>query len=64
MKGHYDENRQENTIAHEIFHHWFGNSTTESWSNLALNESFANYSEYLWREHKYGKPMLMHICLR
>lgn len=57
MKGQLiDENRQENTIAHEIFHHWFGNLvTTESWSNLALNESFANYSEYLWLEHKYGK---------
>jgi aminopeptidase N len=51
-----DNNQQENTIAHEIFHHWFGNLvTTESWSNLTLNESFANYSEYLWREHKYGK---------
>ena len=51
-----DENKQENTIAHEIFHHWFGNLvTSESWSNLTLNESFANYSEYLWREHKYGK---------
>ena len=51
-----DENKQENTIAHEIFHHWFGNLvTTESWSNLTLNESFANYSEYLWREYKYGK---------
>ncbi|WP_369049060.1 M1 family aminopeptidase [Tenacibaculum sp. UWU-22] len=51
-----DENRQENTIAHEAFHHWFGDLvTTESWSNLTLNESFANYSEYLWREHKYGK---------
>ena len=51
-----DENRQENTIAHEIFHHWFGNLvTSESWSNLALNESFANYSQYLWREYKYGK---------
>ncbi len=57
MKGQLiDENRQENTIAHEVFHHWFGNLvTTESWSNLTLNESFANYSEYLWREHKYGK---------
>lgn len=57
MKGQLiDENRQENTIAHEIFHHWFGNLvTSESWSNLTLNESFANYSEYLWREHKYGK---------
>ncbi|MFY0604334.1 MAG: M1 family metallopeptidase [Flavobacteriaceae bacterium] len=51
-----DNNIQENTIAHEIFHHWFGNLvTSESWSNLTLNESFANYSEYLWREHKYGK---------
>lgn len=51
-----DGNRQENTIAHEVFHHWFGNLVTaESWSNLTVNESFANYSEYLWREHKYGK---------
>lgn len=51
-----DDNLQENTIAHEIFHHWFGNLvTTESWSNVTLNESFANYGEYLWREHKYGK---------
>lgn len=51
-----DENKQENTIAHEIFHHWFGNLvTSESWANLALNESFASYGEYLWREHKYGK---------
>ena len=51
-----DGNIQENTIAHELFHHWFGNLVTaESWSNLTLNESFANYSEYLWREYKYGK---------
>jgi aminopeptidase N len=51
-----DENRQENTIAHEVFHHWFGNLvTSESWSNLTLNESFANYGEYLWKEYKYGK---------
>ena len=51
-----DENIQENTIAHEAFHHWFGDLVTaESWSNLTVNESFANYSEYLWQEHKYGK---------
>ncbi|MBF8964788.1 M1 family metallopeptidase [Pontibacter sp. FD36] len=42
-------------IAHELFHQWFGNYvTTESWANLPLNEAFANYSEYLWTEHKYG----------
>nr|MBP7272726.1 M1 family metallopeptidase [Saprospiraceae bacterium] len=42
-------------VAHELFHHWFGDYVTcESWSNLTLNEGFANYSEYLWFEHKYG----------
>ena len=51
-----DENKWEDTIAHELFHHWFGDLVTaESWSNLTVNESFANYSEYLWNEHKYGK---------
>jgi aminopeptidase N len=45
----------ESTIAHELFHHWFGDYvTSESWSNLPLNESFADYSEFLWAEHKYG----------
>ncbi len=51
-----DENSWESVIAHELFHHWFGDLTTmESWSNLTVNESFANYAEYLWFEHKYGK---------
>ena len=50
-----DENTWESVIAHELFHHWFGDLVTaESWSNLTVNESFANYSEYLWLEHKYG----------
>ncbi len=53
-----DENRWEGTIAHELFHHWFGDLVTaESWSNLTVNESFANYSQYLWNEHKYGKDL-------
>ena len=42
-------------IAHELFHQWFGDYVTaESWANLTLNEAFANYSEYLWNEYKYG----------
>ncbi len=46
----------ESIIAHELFHHWFGDLVTcESWANLPLNESFANYSQFLWDEHKYGK---------
>lgn len=51
-----DQNYWEPIIAHELAHHWFGDLvTTESWSNLTVNESFANYSEYLWLMHKYGK---------
>ena len=45
-------------IAHELFHQWFGDLVTcESWSNLPLNESFANYSEYIWLTHRYGKDV-------
>lgn len=51
-----DGNNWESTIAHELFHQWFGDYvTTESWSNLTLNESFADYSQTLWDEYKYGK---------
>lgn len=46
----------EEYVAHELFHHWFGDLITcESWSNLTLNEGFANYSEYLWNEYKFGR---------
>lgn len=44
------------TIAHELFHQWFGDYVTaESWSNLTVNESFADFSETMWAEYKYGK---------
>jgi aminopeptidase N len=43
-------------IAHELAHHWFGDYVTaEEWGQLPLNESFANYSEYLWSEYYIGK---------
>jgi aminopeptidase N len=51
-----DNNNWETVIAHELFHQWFGDYVTaESWSNLTVNESFADYSETLWQEYKYGK---------
>ncbi|MCR6720248.1 MAG: HEAT repeat domain-containing protein [Chitinophagaceae bacterium] len=51
-----DGNSWEGTIAHELFHQWFGDYVTaESWSNLTLNESFADYSQTLWEEYKYGQ---------
>lgn len=52
----------ESIVAHEMIHHWFGNLVTcESWANLPLNEAFANYSEYLWFEHKYGRDAADYI---
>jgi len=54
LDAYYDDGRS--TIAHELFHQWFGDLVTcESWSNLTMNESFADFSEMLWAEHKYGK---------
>ena len=51
-----DGNSWEDGIAHELFHQWFGDYvTTESWSNLTLNESFADLSETLWEEYMHGK---------
>src|SRR5690606_23053246 len=51
----HEDNDQDDIIAHELIHHWFGNLVTcESWANLPLNESFATYGEYLWREHNKG----------
>ena len=60
-----DENRWEDVISHELFHHWFGDLvTTESWSNLTVNESFANYSEYLWNEYKYGRDFADYTLMK
>jgi aminopeptidase N len=42
-------------IAHELFHQWFGDLVTcKTWSHLVLNEGFATFGEQLWIEHKYG----------
>ncbi len=49
------EEPNDDIVAHEMFHHWFGDLVTcEDWSNLTLNEGFASYAEYLWTEYKYG----------
>jgi len=50
------DHNYEHYICHELFHHWFGDLVTcESWANIPLNESFANFSELLWLGHKFGK---------
>ena len=50
-----DGNKYEEYISHELFHQWFGDLVTaESWSNITMNETFANYGELIWDEYKYG----------
>ena len=47
---HYDD-----IVAHELAHHWWGDLVTcKHWSEIWLNESFATYAEFLWREHTSG----------
>lgn len=51
-----DGNKYEEYVSHELFHQWFGDLVTaESWSNLTVNESMANFSETLWNEYKHGQ---------
>jgi len=50
------DGNEEGTIAHELFHQWFGDYVTaESWSNLTMNESFATFGEIIWHGHDAGK---------
>ena len=49
----------EDTIAHELAHHWFGDLVTcRSLASLWLNESFASYLHTVWNGHAYGEDDL------
>jgi aminopeptidase N len=42
-------------LAHELAHQWFGDAlTVRSWSHVWLNEGFATYAAFLWRESTRG----------
>lgn len=42
-------------VAHELAHMWFGNNITcASWQDIWINEGFASYAEYLYKEFLYN----------
>ncbi|MBK8308157.1 MAG: HEAT repeat domain-containing protein [Gammaproteobacteria bacterium] len=49
----------EDTIAHELAHHWFGDLLTcRSLASLWLNESFATFAHTVWNGHAHGEDDL------
>ncbi len=43
-------------MAHELAHQWWGDLLTcREWPEAWLNEGFATYFEYVWREHAHGR---------
>jgi aminopeptidase N len=45
----------EDVLSHELAHQWFGDMITcRTWSDLWLNEGFAQYCSALYREQQYG----------
>jgi aminopeptidase N len=46
----------EGLVAHELAHQWWGDLLTcREWPEAWLNEGFATYFEYVWREHARGR---------
>lgn len=57
--------RNEETVAHEIAHQWFGDSVTESdWHHLWLSEGFATYFGALFFERADGRDRFRQMMQR
>ncbi len=55
----------EGVIAHEIAHQWWGDLiTSRSWEHTWMNESFATYSDYLYKRYAWGNDEAEYDLLR
>ncbi|MFC5719988.1 M1 family metallopeptidase [Streptomyces gamaensis] len=55
-KPYFDSAPSDKLVVHELAHQWFGDSVTpRTWKDMWLNESFAQYAEWMWEEAHGGR---------
>ncbi|WP_316519806.1 M1 family metallopeptidase [Kitasatospora brasiliensis] len=51
--GAFSDGSNTSVVVHELAHQWYGDSVSlNRWSDIWLNEGFAEYTQFLWSEHE------------